>query len=138
MPPASPLICYEVAFPADATDSADRPDWLINITNDAWFGRSSGPYQHLAMARMRSVEEGLPLVRAANTGISVVTDAYGRIRARLGLDRTGVVDAALPAALPQATYARRHVLAVTLGLLLALAVASFLIELRSCRSRNGA
>ena len=90
VPPASPLICYEAAFPGHATDPSDRPAWLVNITNDAWFGRSSGPYQHLAMARMRAVEEGLPLVRAANTGISVVTDPYGRIAPRLGLDRAGV------------------------------------------------
>lgn len=134
LPAASPLICYEAAFPAAATDPADRPAWLVNITNDAWFGRSSGPYQHLAMARMRAVEEGLPLVRAANTGISVVTDAYGRIRARLGLNRTGVIDAWLPGALPQASFGRRHALSVTLGLLLLAAIASVMIERRSCRS----
>ncbi|MGE3741821.1 MAG: apolipoprotein N-acyltransferase, partial [Geminicoccaceae bacterium] len=134
LPPASPLICYEAAFPAAATDPADRPAWLVNITNDAWFGRSSGPYQHLAMARMRAVEEGLPLVRAANTGISVVTDAYGRVRERLGLNRTGVIDAWLPGALPQASFARRHLLPVTLGLLLLAMADSVLIERRSLRS----
>lgn len=134
LPPASPLICYEAAFPAAATAAGDRPAWLVNITNDAWFGRSSGPYQHLAMARMRAIEEGLPLVRAANTGISVVTDAYGRIRDRLELNRTGVIDAWLPGALPQASFGRRHALSVTLGLLLLAAVASVMIERRSSRS----
>ena len=134
LPPASPLICYEAAFPAAASDPDDRPAWLLNITNDAWFGRSSGPYQHLAMARMRAVEEGLPLVRAANTGISVVTDAYGRIRDRLALNQTGIIDADLPGALPQASFGRRHLLAVTLGLLLLIAAASVMIERRSVQS----
>jgi apolipoprotein N-acyltransferase len=100
LPPASPLICYEAAFPGRATAAAgERPGWLVNITNDAWFGISSGPYQHLAMARMRAVEEGLPLVRAANTGISAIVDAHGRVVARLGLNESGVLDGVLPGAL---------------------------------------
>jgi len=98
VPPFAPLICYEVIFPGRVTEPGVRPQWLLNITNDAWFGLSSGPYQHLAAARLRAVEEGLPLVRAANTGISAVFDARGRTVARLGLDEIGVVAAALPAA----------------------------------------
>ena len=85
---------------------------------------------------MRAVEEGLPLVRAANTGISVVTDAYGRMRDRLGLNRTGIIDAYLPEPLPEASFGRRHLLAVTLGLLLLAGLASVLIELRSVQSRE--
>lgn len=138
LPPASPLICFEAAFPGEATASGDRPAWLVNITNDAWFGRSSGPYQHLAMARMRAVEEGLPLVRAANTGISVVTDAYGRVRARLGLNRNGTIDTVLPGALAQASFARRHAPVALLGLLAAIAFLSFLVELRASGSRAAA
>ncbi len=105
-PPVGPLICYEAIFPHRVVDEAHRPDWLLNITNDGWFGISSGPYEHFASARLRSVEEGLPLVRVANTGISAVVDAYGRVRARLGLGREGVLMADLPEALPPTPFAR--------------------------------
>lgn len=103
LPPFSPLICYEAIFPGDVTDGSGRPKWLLNVSNDAWFGRSTGPYQHFAMARLRAVEEGVPLVRAANTGISGVIDAYGRVTARLELNETGVIDTSLPAALARPT-----------------------------------
>ncbi|WP_029010766.1 apolipoprotein N-acyltransferase [Azospirillum halopraeferens] len=103
LPPVSPLICYEVIFPAAVTDPDDRPHWLLNLTNDAWYGHTAGPHQHFAIARVRAVEEGLPLVRSANTGISGVVDSYGRVTARLGLGERGIVDADLPAALAQPT-----------------------------------
>jgi apolipoprotein N-acyltransferase len=119
LPKASPLICYEVIFPAHVVDPAERPGWLLNVTNDAWFGISSGPYQHFAASRFRAVEEGLPLVRAANNGISAVADAYGRVTARLGLGLRGVVDAELPRAIEPTLYARVGDIAVAgLGLLL--------------------
>ena len=107
-PPASPLICYEVIFPGKVIATAGkRPEWLLNLTNDAWFGPSSGPYQHLASAKMRAVEEGLPLVRSANTGISAVIDPFGRVIASLGLNEKGILDSPLPAKLPGETvYAR--------------------------------
>ena len=97
--PFSPLVCFEAAFAGHATDGSGTARWLVNVTNDAWFGISSGPHQHAGMARMRSVETGLPLVRAANTGISLVTDAKGRIIARLPLGDMGTLDARLPPAL---------------------------------------
>jgi apolipoprotein N-acyltransferase len=105
-PPVSPLICYEAIFPGAVTAREARPGWLLNVTNDAWFGRSAGPYQHLASARLRAVEEGLPLVRAANSGISVVVDPFGRTLARLELGQRDILDAPLPEALAPTPYAR--------------------------------
>lgn len=106
LPPAAALICYEVVFPGEAMPSGPRPGYILNLTNDGWFGRTTGPYQHLAQARLRAVEEGLPLIRVANTGISAVVDGYGRIRASLPLGETGVLDATLPHAGPATLYSR--------------------------------
>jgi apolipoprotein N-acyltransferase len=96
LPPFSPLVCYEAIFPGAVLDRADRPAWLFNLTNDAWYGATAGPHQHLAIARLRAVEEGMPLVRAANTGISAAFDPYGREVGRIGLERRGVLDFHLP------------------------------------------
>ena len=105
-PAAGALICYEVIFPGQVIATDDRPRWLLNLTNDAWYGHSSGPYQHFAIARMRAVEEGLPVVRAAQNGISGAIDPYGRVVRSLGLDEVGVVDVDLPASLPPTIYTR--------------------------------
>jgi apolipoprotein N-acyltransferase len=105
-PRALPLICYEAIFPGNVASSDDRPGWIVNLTNDGWFGISTGPYQHLQQARLRAIEEGLPVVRAANTGISAVIDPLGRIVARLGLGVEGVLDSGLPAAMAPTIYAR--------------------------------
>ncbi len=120
MPPFGVLICYETIFPSQVVDTADRPDWLVEVTNDAWFGLGTGPRQHLASARMRAVEEGLPLVRAANTGISAAFDSFGREQGRLGLERAGTLVLPLPGHLPPTAYAR---LGLLIPILLSLAMA---------------
>lgn len=102
---ALPLICYEAIFPQNIRGAPARPDWLLQITNDAWFGQIAGPQQHLAQARFRALEYGLPMVRVANTGISAVIDARGQITARLPLNEAGFLDAALPPAIPPTLYA---------------------------------
>jgi apolipoprotein N-acyltransferase len=106
LPAIGPLICYEAIFPAQVVVENDRPSMLVNITNDSWFGESAGPRQHLAAARMRTVEEGLPMVRAANTGISAIINAHGKVVARLGLDRAGTVVEPIPGPLPRTLFSR--------------------------------
>jgi apolipoprotein N-acyltransferase len=100
-----PLICYEAVFPQDLR-TKDRANWILQITNDAWFGTLTGPFQHMAQARLRAIEQGLPLIRVANTGVTAVVDARGRIRDQLSFGSQGFLDSALPGHLPATAYAR--------------------------------
>jgi apolipoprotein N-acyltransferase len=106
LPPASPLICYEAIFPGAVLPDGNQPEWLLNVTNDAWFGNTPGPYQHFSQARLRTIEEGLPLVRAANNGISAVVDPLGRVLHFRALGVDGVIDSGLPQSIPPTVYAR--------------------------------
>ncbi len=103
-PSFAPMICYEVIFPRALYPKGERPEWLLTVTNDAWFGDTSGPRQHLDQARLRTIEAGLPMARSANTGISALIDARGRILARVKLYERGRIDAPLPPALPPTLY----------------------------------
>lgn len=128
LPPFGPLVCYEVIFPGQVVADAGgaekaRPQWLLNLTNDAWFGDSPGPYQHLVMSRFRAAEEGLPIVRAAGTGISAIIGPYGRLLSHIGLNKQGILDSGLPRPSGSATfYARTGDLLFALLVILGLAV----------------
>lgn len=127
LPPVQVLICYEGIFTKDVapTDQA-RPGWLLNVTNDGWFGQSTGPYQHYATIRTRALEQGLPAVRVANTGISAIIDPLGRPIAELGLGQRGSLDGPLPQALVPTVYARWGETGFILILILALGAAAVL------------
>jgi apolipoprotein N-acyltransferase len=123
-PVALPLICYEVVFPGAVAPPGDRAGWIVNVTNDGWFGISTGPYEHFQQSRVQAIEEGLPLVRAANTGVSAVVDPLGRVVNSLALGREGVIDSQLPRPIAAPPYARvgdaPALAMVVLGLLAAL------------------
>ena len=106
LPSVQPLICFEGLFPSSFARTGPRPAWIANISNDAWFGETSGPWQHLNLASYRAIEEGMPVVRATPTGVSAVVDAYGRPTALLGLGKAGVIDADLPPTLGPTLYSR--------------------------------
>ena len=101
VPSFSPLICYEAIFPGQVVRDDERPEWMLNISNDAWFGLTSGPHQHLALARLRAIEEGMPIVRSTSTGISAVLDGFGRTVGAMGLNKRGILDLPLPVALEE-------------------------------------
>lgn len=106
LPAIVPLICYEAIFPAAVVQGRQRPQLMINVTNDGWFGNTTGPYQHFHQSRLRAVEEGLPLIRAANNGISAMIDPHGRVIKAIGLNERGVIDVSLPEPRPPTIYAR--------------------------------
>lgn len=135
VPSFSPLICYEAIFPGKAVIRGDRPDWLLNVTNDAWFGMSAGPYQHFASAQLRAVEEGLPLVRAANTGISGVVDGYGRVVTKIDLGVRKAVDVSLPPPLPPTIFAQFGNLIPALLTILLLCIA-YLLHIKQRTTKN--
>jgi len=144
VPPLQPLICYESLFPGFTREGANRsgvqPAWIVNVSNDAWFGMTSGPLQHLNLASYRAIEEGLPMARATPTGVSAMIDAYGRVPGkRLDLGKVGVIDAELPAPAPPTLYRKwgEWPFALMLGLSLALAVRVRLVRRLTRQQSSG-
>ena len=131
-----PLICYEAIFPQDVAGAPVRPDVLLQITNDAWFGELSGPFQHLAQARMRAVEQGLPMIRVANTGVSAMIDAGGRIVAEIPLGEAGWRDVALPEGGAPTLYARTGDWGALAGLLAIFALLAAMRGRGTSRNRH--
>ena len=129
----NPLICYEVIFPGEIGTEDGRADAMVNVTNDAWYGNTPGPWQHLRFAQIRTVEQGLPLLRAANNGMSVTIDSYGQIAEGLKLDEIATIDTYLPAKLQPTQFVLRGQLGLWL-ILFALAAIAGLTILRA-RSR---
>ena len=136
-PAMAPLICYEIIFPGAAIARGTSPGWIVNLTNDAWFGDTSGPRQHLNMAQVRAIETGVPVIRSANTGISAIIDSYGRIIKGLALNVPGVLDGGLPGVAP-VTFYRRWGDLPFVGLFLGFAVLGFAMTRRSSLARNSA
>ncbi|WP_336801256.1 apolipoprotein N-acyltransferase [Kaistia sp. MMO-174] len=123
-PSFSPLICYEIIFAGEVVDGADRPGWIVNVTNDGWFGDTPGPWQHLHQATIRAVEEGIPVARSANSGVSAIIDPYGNLLAYLGVDQDGVVDGTLPVAIRPTIYSKYRDSLYFALIILAIVVAS--------------
>ena len=122
----SPMICYEIAFPQAVADRGNRPGWIANVSNDAWFG-AWGPPQHLAQSRLRAIEERLPVARATPTGISAVVDGFGRVRSSLSQGEIGTIVTSLPPPQPESLFARLGLYPVAV-LALLLALAGWLVE----------
>ena len=139
LPPFSPSICYEIVYSGGVVAPGRRSEWILNLTNDGWFGDSAGPYQHFAAARMRAVEEGLPVVRAANTGISGVVDPYGRVVKHLGIGQEGPLVSTLPAPTAPTPFALLGPMPVLTAMALAAAILAALARRRNRASgRPGA
>jgi apolipoprotein N-acyltransferase len=126
-PQMSPLICYEMLFPGEVVSDA-RARWMVNVTDDSWFGPWAGPEQHLLIARTRAIEQGLPVVRAANTGISAIIDSFGRVRMQLAIGRAGIIDSALPASIAPTPFARSSDFGFWLLVLFCIAAAALAVK----------
>jgi apolipoprotein N-acyltransferase len=129
LPSVAGLICYEAIFPGAVVQGGERPGLLINVTNDGWFGDTTGPRQHFHQTRVRAVEEGLPIIRAANNGVSAVIDGQGRVVAMLMLNARGVVDSGIPGAIATPVYAKLGD-CTFVGLALIFLVAAFVLKRR--------